>query len=151
MEIIVPALLKLISVLKSKPTEDQGTPPGRQNWKRGACWLKGSNRQLRPSRLQTAQEITEWKDFFLFYLLQLCLEQFRHSLPSAGCYRPSDERWNGSCSAPALRQPRLGWFGLNCCCCWRWFTASQRAAEKEAVMLLSHLSHLCLQRGRVTS
>lgn len=62
-------LLKLIFVLKSKPPEDQGTPPGRQKWKHSACWLKGSNKQLRPYCLQTAQEITSLKDTFFFFLI----------------------------------------------------------------------------------
>lgn len=70
MAIIVSVLIKLIFVLKSKPTEDQGTPPGRQKWKRGDRWLKGSNKPLRPYCLQTVQEITSWKDFRLaFYFI----------------------------------------------------------------------------------
>lgn len=103
-EIVVPALIKPICALKSKPTEDQGTPPARQKCKHGAHGLKGNNKQLTPHRPQTAQEITSWKDFS-FCFLQLCLEQFSHPLPSAGCYLPYDACWKGPEELPLCVSP----------------------------------------------
>lgn len=128
MEIIVSALLKLIFVLKLNPQRIR------------EHHLVGRNGSMVPTgwKAETSswdhavfkqKEITSWKIFqVLFYLLQLCLEQFSHALPSAGCYRPSKERWNGSCSAPALHQPRVRWLGLSCC--WRWFAGSQQQKRK---------------------
>lgn len=100
--------LKLIFVLKSKPTEDQGTPPGRQKWKRGACWLKGSNKQLRPYSLQTAQEITSWKDALFFNYYFICFSSVWSSsatlCPQLAVTAHLMSTWMDSCSAPTLRQ-----------------------------------------------
>lgn len=149
MEIIVLALPKLISVLKLNPQRMREhhlvgkngsmVPAG---WKAVTnCWDHAAFKQ---------QEITSWKNFqVLFYLLQLCLEQFSHALPSAGCYHPSNEHWKGFCSTPALCQPQVRGFGANCCCCccWRWFAVRQQGAEKEVVILLYHLSHVFSMGG----
>lgn len=147
MEIIVSALLKLISVLKLNPQRiREHHLVGRNGSMVPTGWKAVTNSWDHAVFKQ--QEITSWKIFqVLFYLLQPCLEQFSRALPSAGCYRPSNERWDGSCSAPALRQPRVRWFGLNCRCCCRWFAVSQRAAEKEVVILLYHLSHVFSMGG----
>lgn len=102
MEIIVSALLKLISVLKLKLQRIREHYLVGRNGSIVPHWLQGSNKQLRPCYLQTAGNsfMGKFSGFVLFYLLQLCLDQFSCALPSAGCYHPSNEHWNGSCSAP---------------------------------------------------